>query len=194
MSSPKNGKLLYHLTHIDNMGSILCNGLLPRNTLKDNFIDTADPDIIAGRHEFNVDLGNYIPFHFFPKNPYDGAVCKKYGSENMAIISIYRPSRRFDGFFIIPNHPLSGSPEFLSYNDGFEKVLWDLMEGGESRDYSDPVIKNACMAECDVDRPISVDEFAYVYVKTESARDSILNLPDSVKIKDKLQVAPWMFP
>lgn len=194
MPSPKEGKLLYHLTHICNMKSILCNGLLPRNILKGNFIDTADPDIIAGRHEYNVDLANYVPFHFFVKNPYDGAVCKKYGAENMAIISIHRPNQKCDGFFIIPNHPLSGSPEFLPYNDGFEKVLWDLMEGGESRDYSNPVIKNACMAECDVDRPISVDEFAYVFVKTERARNFILSLPYSEKIAGKIRVNPHMFP
>ena len=194
MPSPKEGKLLYHLTHIDNMASILCNGLLPRNTLEGNFIDTADPDIIAGRHEFNVDLGNYIPFHFFVKNPYDGAVCKKRGAENMVIISIYRPDQKCDGFFIIPKHPLSRSPDFLPYDEGFEKVSWDLMESGDNRDYSNPIIKTACMAECDVDRPISVDEFAYVYVKTERARDFILDLPYSEKIKNKLQVKPNMFP
>lgn len=70
MTAPINGKLLYHLTHIDNIKSILEKGLLPRNKLKSNdFKDTADQDIISGRHEYNVDLSDYVPFHFYVKNP-----------------------------------------------------------------------------------------------------------------------------
>ena len=64
--SIKNGKLLYHLTNIDNLDSILKNGLLPRNKLKElkgslNFDDIADKRIIMERD--CMGLGDYIPFH-----------------------------------------------------------------------------------------------------------------------------------
>lgn len=195
MPSPRDGKLLYHLTHIDNMESILQSGLKPRNMLRSNFKDTADQGIIAGRHEYDVDLSDYVPFHFYAKNPYDGAVCNKHGSENMAIITIWRPNFfEASGYYIIPNHPLSGSPEFLPYFEGFEKVQWELMENNGNRCYSDRVIKNACMAECDVDHIISVNKFAYVYVKTERARQRIASLPGAWQIQSKLQVNPNLFP
>lgn len=79
---PSQGKLLYHLTHVDNLKGIFKNGLMPRNKLVEKaFTDTADQDIIEKRKNFYyMDLGNFIPFHFFVKNPYDGSVCRKYGN------------------------------------------------------------------------------------------------------------------
>ena len=47
---PSQGKLLYHITHIDNIPSILKYGLLSREELKNlnniAFKDIADQDII----------------------------------------------------------------------------------------------------------------------------------------------------
>lgn len=193
MPSPQYGKLLYHLTHIDNIPSILEHGLQPRNQLERCFTDTADPNIIAERHEYLVDLHDYVPFHFFVKNPYDGAVCKTHGSENMAIIAIWRP-RSDNGYYVIPNHPLSGSPEFLPYSEGIDQINWDLLDNTNNRCYADPVTKNACMAECDVDHTIFPQEFAYVYVYSERAKRQILKSPLAYKIARKLQVNPQMFP
>lgn len=193
-TAPRDGKLLYHLTHINNMESILRQGLVPRNQLMGNFVDTADPKIISGRHEWDVDLSDFVPFHFFVKNPYDGVVCKKHGAENMVIIAIKRPTQDYDGFYIIPNHPLSGKPHFLPYNEGFQEVKWELMVNGPERCYSNPIIKQACMAECDVNRPVPVEEFVFVYVKTNAAQNRILEFPNSQRIAQKIQVNPNMFP
>lgn len=194
MPSPKDGKLLYHLTHLDNMDSILELGLMSRNTLSRVFTDVANPEIIAGRREYNVDLGDYVPFHFYVKNPFDLAVCRRFGAENMAIIAIWRPRGDCAGYYVVPNHPLSGSPEFLPYQEGFEQVNWQLLENNGERHYTDPDIRHACMAECDVDRVIQPREFAFVYVKTEEARDRILALPHGGLIGDRLQVNSNMFP
>lgn len=195
MPSPKEGKLLYHLTHLNNMESIIRRGLMSRNALHGEFVDTADPEIIAHRHEYTVDLSNYVPFHFFVRNPYDGAVCKKHGAENMAIIAIFRPKDNAPGYYVVPNHPLSGSPEFLPYQEGFEKVNWDLLDhNSRDRNYADPVVRHACMAECDVDRVIPASEFCFVYVKTEAGRDRILKMAGADQIQNKLRVSPHMFP
>jgi hypothetical protein len=45
IENARNGKLLYHLTRLYNLDSILENGLLSRKTVKDNnmrFSDVAD--------------------------------------------------------------------------------------------------------------------------------------------------------
>ena len=193
--SPKEGKLLYHLTRIDNIPSILEKGLQPRANLDaGDFKDTADPDIIEERKAYKDDLSEYVPFHFFVKNPYDGAVCKKEGSENMAIIAISRPGDCSDGYYIVPNHPLSGDPDLLPYQEGIEKVQWDLLE---NRDYSDPKVKQACLAECDVNHPIDPKDFAFIYVKTETAGNEVCGLcksADSEELAKKVQVNPHMFP
>ena len=58
--SIKNGKLLYHLTSIEHLDSILRNGLLPRNMVFPNieFNDIADKEIILERDI--IGLGDYM--------------------------------------------------------------------------------------------------------------------------------------
>lgn len=51
-TDPKDRKLLYHLTSLENVKSILQTGLKSRKTLLaqiNNFDDTADKDILQGR-------------------------------------------------------------------------------------------------------------------------------------------------
>jgi hypothetical protein len=50
-------KLIYHLTALDNLHSIINNGLLSRNSIN-SFIDIADFDIIELRrkHEFDIKI------------------------------------------------------------------------------------------------------------------------------------------
>lgn len=108
MTAPSQGKLLYHLTHISNVSSILKYGLASRNkimnsSLRNQFVDIADQKIIRSREEHNNHLLDYVLFHFYAKNPFDGAVCQSQGSENMAIYSIFDLARHlsFVGKLII---------------------------------------------------------------------------------------------
>ena len=75
----KNGKLLYHLTHIDNLDSIIEYGLLSRNLACDLIaMDVADSEILEKR-QFNR-LDDFVLFHFYPNTAFDNAVRNKYGS------------------------------------------------------------------------------------------------------------------
>lgn len=50
IETAKTGKMLYHLTKLDNLESIIENGLLPRKMVIDrkiNFGDIANADIIS---------------------------------------------------------------------------------------------------------------------------------------------------
>lgn len=111
MVKPSEGKLLYHITHLNNMPSIFKHGLLSRCQLRQNsnlnFVDIADQEILAKRENYGDPLSQYVLFHFYPKNPFDFAVCHENHSENMVLITIRRSlciSR--NSFFIIPSHPL----------------------------------------------------------------------------------------
>lgn len=67
IDNAKNGKLLYHLTELKNLESIVRLGLVPRKVLLENevkFEDVANPEIIIKRQELG--LSEYIPFHFHP--------------------------------------------------------------------------------------------------------------------------------
>lgn len=184
---PSEGNLLYHITHIDNVQSILNNGLLSRKNLNENlkaYIDIADPQIISSRDCYKESLSKYVLFHFFAKNPFDYAVSHKYGSENLVIITINRNLAQKNDFKIIPSHPLdSDIPDILPYQEGFKKIKWDILDNAMNRDYSNPEIKKACMAECVMEYIVQPEVFAYIYVKTEKAKNKILEMDNAHKVK-----------
>ena len=62
MLSIREQKLLYHLTSLNNVDSILDSGLQPRSALN-GFHDIADAEILAGRAEHGLD--NYVLFTGF---------------------------------------------------------------------------------------------------------------------------------
>lgn len=68
---PSTGQLIYHMTSIDNLSSILKFGLLSRNHLLQNsniqFTDIADPEILSKRERYKKALSQYVLFHFFAK-------------------------------------------------------------------------------------------------------------------------------
>ncbi len=193
---PSEGKLLYHITHIDNFPSILENGLMSRKKLLEagtRFIDVANPDILSKRENYREQLSQFVLFHFYPRNPFDGAVCKEYGSENMVIITIWRSDYKQHNFFIIPSHPLDrDTPKLYPYEEGFRQIKWDILDMQTGRDYHNAEIRKACMAECVLDYVIFPKEFAYVYVKTENVKAKILAMKHSNKIH--IRVNPGMFP
>jgi len=192
---PSEGKLLYHITHIDNFPSILENGLMSRKKLLEagtRFIDVANPDILSKRENYREQLSQFVLFHFYPRNPFDGAVCKEYGSENMVIITIWRSDYKQHNFFIIPSHPLDrDTPKLYPYEEGFLQIKWDILDMQSGRDYHNAEIRKACMAECVLDYVIFPKEFVYVYVKTENVKAKILAMKHTNEIHIRLN--PGMF-
>ena len=86
-------KLIYHLTSLKNMASILETGLLPRSRL-DGFVDVADPEIIESRKGLRLEC--HVPFHFFAKNPFDGRVQRDHSKKRFVLIPVHtRPNWYF---------------------------------------------------------------------------------------------------
>ena len=194
---PSQGKLLYHITHIDNMPSILKKGLVPRCELSacgvDEFVDIADPEILSKREQYKQTLSNYVLFHFYPKNPFDGAVCRLFGSENMALITIFRSLHTKNDFFVIPSHPLDrDQPDIYPYKEGIDLIRWDILDMEGNRDYHDPEIRKACMAECVMEYAIPPEAFAFVFVSCVEAKNKILDMENSAAVK--VVVNSHMFP
>ena len=77
LKDAKEGKLLYHLTELKNLESIIDFGLVPRKILRENtvtFGDVADPEIIRKRESLGLD--GYIPFHFHPYSAFRYSSCE----------------------------------------------------------------------------------------------------------------------
>ena len=175
VSNVKNGKLLYHLTSVDNLDSIFDNGLLPRKYVKNNginFSDIANPDIIDKRKQ--LDLDKYIPFHFHPYTAFDYAVKYNGESENMVYICVDREFAQRNKFLVLPRHPLSGNtedkPELFSFDEGMDKIDWKTME---EKGREDTYAKEVKMAECLTDLRIPVEHFKCIYVANDKIKEDI---------------------
>lgn len=164
----KDKKLLYHLTSLNNIGSILDNGLQPRAALT-GFHDVADAEILAGRAMH--DLHSYVPFHWFACNPFDGRVQKDRPSEDFVLIAVRRTLAKAKNWIVLPKHPLTRQAfQLYDYQEGFNLIDWELLE---KRDYSDPECKIVCMAECLSPEPVIIADFFMIYVPTEQVRSVV---------------------
>lgn len=172
MSSDKirQGKLLYHLTKLSNLDSIIEHGLVSRKTMKDNglqFFDIADRAIISKRTTLGLD--EYTPFHFHPYSSFDVAVKSTYSNEEFIYICIKRDLAQSNDFKILPRHPLNSEQSFqlYDYNEGFEKIDWDKMH---ARGAEDSYTKGVKMAECLTSLNIPAKHFHCIYVKNEETQ------------------------
>ncbi|MFJ2359635.1 MULTISPECIES: DarT ssDNA thymidine ADP-ribosyltransferase family protein [Pseudomonas] len=162
VKSIKDQKLLYHLTSVENLDGIFREGLKPRAGLS-GFKDVADAEILKKRQTLQLD--NYVPFHWFAKNPFDGSVQRNRPEAQFVLISVYRSTAKQYGWKVIPRHPLAGdSIQLLDYEQGFEAIEWDVMS---SRDYLDPHCKSICMAECLAPGVVKPDAFFKIFTPSE---------------------------
>ena len=185
-------KLLYHLTHIDNLDSIIENGLLSRNqVIQRGGInqDIANPDILESRQLNHLD--DYVLFHFHPNTAFDNAVRYKYGAENFVYITVYRTYAEENGFQIVPRHPLNGEFELCNYNEGMNRIDWETMERrmNEIDSTNQGYSKEVKMAECISSTPILPQDFAYIYCNENTVEYLKTRYP---MLADKIQSGVWL--
>lgn len=188
MALIKQQKLLYHLTSLRNVGSILDGGLKPRADLH-TFHDVADANILVGRRKYQ--LQTCVPFHWFANNPFAGRVQKDSPSELFVLITVRREHAERNNWKILPQHPLTGpdaSP--YDYREGFDKIDWTLMQ---KRNYHESDCKSACMAECLSPAAVSSSKFYIVFVPDVAVFNAVNDEAVSRGLRLNLHINPRMF-
>lgn len=194
ISNVKQGKLIYHLTKLSNLDSILEYGLLPRKTIIEEnvaFSDVANHKIISKRTELGLDI--YTPFHFHPHSSFDIAVKNTYEKEVFIYICISRSDAEYNDFKILPRHPLNMEEcTLMNYQEGFESIDWDTMQSkGREDDYA----KKVKMAECLTELTIPASDFKCIYVKDEETKIIVEKKLKDYGITEKppyVDVMPWV--
>lgn len=175
IETAKNQNLLYHLTKLSNLESIIEHGMLPRRKVIEQrlqFGDIADAQIISKRQELGLDI--YTPFHFHPYSAFDVAVKHTYRNEDMIYLCITRRKAQLDNYKILPKHPLSVSEcQLYNYDEGFGKIDWETLQ---EKNRLDGYAKQVKMAECLTEKTIYINEFYCMYVKTNIVRDKVLRI------------------
>src|SRR5690606_18943668 len=192
----RNKALLYHLTSLDNLPSILANGLQSRACLEAAaFADVAVHKIVEGRKVLKLE--EYVPFHFFAPTPFDYAVQRPRATESFVLLTVRRTYAESNEWMIIPSHPLSQeAPELMSYGDGFNAINWDLMGlKQEGVTFStDRAYRQACMAECLSPDTVPASAFHSIFVKTEEDKRSVEVLLSSADVSPYVNLNVKMFP
>lgn len=174
IETAKTGKLLYHLTKLSNLESIVQQGMLPRRVILKQgitFGDVANRQIICKRQELGLDI--YTPFHFHPYSAFDVAVKHSY-SDDMIYLCIDREVARRNKFKILPKHPLSQHECILyDYDEGFSLIDWDtMMETNRTDDYA----KQVKMAECLTEKRIPIQAFMCMYVPSQNVKNKVIEI------------------
>lgn len=191
MGKIRDGRLLYHLTRLSNLDSIINNGLVSRKILEDNsmiFSDVADPQIMNERKRFKLD--KYVPFHFHPYSSFDVAVKNSY-DEEFIYICISRQLARNNNFLILPRHPLSvDEVEIFDYDNGINIIDWDAMEKSSTES---TYCKNVKMAECLTERVIPIDCFHSIAVRNDEIKELV---EEKLKLVETaipfVNIQPWL--
>lgn len=137
--------LIYHITHISNLGSIIKGkGLVSTNTLqvdKSPFMDIAYGEIQLRRSEKNVPLPpygklhDYVPFYFAPRSPMlytinRGNVRHYQGGQQEIIYlvsSVQRVQEKDIPFVFTDGHAVIGYSEFFNEVKDLDQVDWGVM-------------------------------------------------------------------
>lgn len=184
----KDNSQFYHLTSLNNIESIIRDGLLPRESL-DDFDDVADPIIIEKRNELN--LNNMIPFHFFIHNPFDGRVMKDNPDMEFIYLCINRNYAKTHNWNILPRHPLACQREDLKdFNEGFNSIDWITME---KREYKNDYNRAVCMAEALSSSFIPIEDFNYINVRTQEVSDYVCSLLKKYNKSVNVGITPTYF-
>lgn len=191
MDKIKSGKLLYHLTKLSNLDSIIEHGLVSRKILEKigaDFSDVADPAIMNKRKEFGLD--KYIPFHFHPYSSFDVAVKNAY-SEEFVYICLLRSLARDNKFSILPMHPLSiNDVKVFEYDAGMDKIDWVAMERSST---TSEYCKNVRMAECLTELVVPTHCFHSVAVRNNEIKKIVEAKFEHAKGKKPyVNVQPWL--
>ncbi len=188
LKDAREGKLLYHLTALENMESIIRDGLKSRRSLQQEgdaeFSDIADPEIIEKRQQQHLD--NYVPFHFHPYSAFDFAVKNNHPDKQFVYITITREFAKENGYKVEPQHPLSGAvaqPILYDYEEGFAKIDWDAVAKPGNEDEH---VRCSKMAECLSGNTVQAREFHTIFVPDEQAKNKIEALLRQNGITDEM--------
>lgn len=170
---------MHHITRIENLESILKSKfLVARNFAKNNFIDTANNDIIEKRRSVNgKDLNDYVPFHNDHLQrkygiPYNYIVCKKNGKANMIYLifdTLKVVSLPHDDYLFYVYHPVSLYSKKCSclgeLQEKLSKEFSTLPRLSKSKiDFSSTQVKEYLMSEILVRHLVSLRYLSKIYV------------------------------
>ncbi len=174
-------KSLFYITHIENIPSILRNGILSHEKIiKDNIEYTPiyDKDIVSNRKDIIAPDGNslwhFANLYFQARNPMLYRVTHEKDINSIAIVAVGPEIIDKLDIFITTGNAAHSQSEILSSGEGRKRlrsIVKDTnIEFWKEQDGS----KRKIMAECLIPNKVEPDLIHTIYVPTEKAKDELI--------------------
>ena len=184
-------RLIFRITHVDNLSWILANGLHCRNAqiLDPNFVEIGRPEIITLRKPRAVNtppggtLGDYVPFYFTPRSPmlmnirtgWDGLT--KRPMRDIAILFTSHRRLRESGIpfvFSDRNSTLATAKFHEDEDTALNQLSWPLWRASDfKRDNARPDKIERYMAESLVYQQVPINALEGIALHTEARKTEV---------------------
>jgi len=165
-------KELYYITHINNLPSILENGILSHRLIKDQkveFTPIYEEEIVSKRRDkkvpgINKTLWDYANTYFQPRNPMMYRVIHEQTVSKIAVIALNRNIMNINGTFITDGNAASSNTVFKP-NKKTKEIFSKICENIQREWWSEEDgSKRTIMAECLVPERIIPENILTIYL------------------------------
>jgi O-acetyl-ADP-ribose deacetylase (regulator of RNase III) len=186
-------KGLYYITHIDNLPSIIQNGIMAHRRvldLKIPFTPIYDAEIVSNRQKKTVSrdktLWDFANVYFQARNPMLYRVLHEKDKANIAVVAVQPAVLSIAGALVTTGNAASADTEILNSQEGQRQVFanWKVI----SSDWWNSVdgSKRKIMAECLVPDRVPPEYIHSIYVATPAVAENIRQM----KLAREIPVIP----
>ncbi len=186
---------LAHITHIDNMESIVTNGILSHNRAHVEGLvdqDIADPDVNDRRANRLVSITNkplhdYVPFYFNSRNPM--LYRRKSIQDEIVTLVVSRYTLTWPGVIFTDGNAASSNTRFFSDLRDLDNLDWNCIRGDSWNNYPDG--RRIRCAEVLIEDFLAFQYVRRIIVRTQQTRRA---LQQKVQVRQTIEVSPgWYF-
>lgn len=173
--------MLFHMAHVDNLSSILSQGLFSHSDVTSPF-DISDKEVNSRRQApepiHKRLIHDYVPLYFNIKNPMLFRVQKEYGDSILILEFDREVCLLKDTLFTYNNAASSRAVFYYCVKKFSEAVPWDVINSKYwNEDYE---VKLAVMSECLIWKHLDKDFIKSIHCQNKKVADKVCSLLDAV--------------
>jgi len=185
------GKQLFYITHINNLPSILQQGILSHNIIeqqKINFTKIYDEEIVSKRKDRritnNKSLWEYANLYFQSRNPMLYRVVHEQSAEKIAVLAVDWHVVKLPGVFITNGNAANFETDIITSGQDYWKIFTQLKNILNSEFWNaEDGSKRKVMAECLIPDKISPNYIKEIYVVNDKVAGEIKQkIPNDISV------------
>lgn len=185
------GKQLFYITHINNLPSILQQGILSHNIIeqqKINFTKIYDEEIVSKRKDRritnNKSLWEYANLYFQSRNPMLYRVVHEQSAEKIAVLAVDWHVVKLPGVFITNGNAANFETDIITSGQDYWKIFTQLKNIFNSEFWNaEDGSKRKVMAECLIPDKISPNYIKEIYVVNDKVAGEIKQkIPNDISV------------